>query len=262
LVGVFAGQTKIFSSITIKTKWNSSVSCLCSAFYDTGTIVWNNVSETSNEPDAIRNIGDKKMEMNVELKATETKIKKEMKHFMALNVMSIAFGGIALALKTTDPTTLLNLFSNIGISLVVAGLAFWFLISSAEVLSKFEEIQEEKNSELAPSREKLTERIVKLIGLYREKKPQIRRMILVSKIAGVCFFANALIQTVMLVQNLNAGSVAFASAIGGILVSVVMGAVGFFLPSSFHKYAMCWDERLMHSDDVEKKILSFMEEPL
>jgi hypothetical protein len=41
-----------------------------------------------------------------------------------------------------------------------------------------------------------------------------------------------------------------------------MGVVGFFLPSSFHKYAMCWDERLMHSDDVEKKILSFMEEPL
>ena len=214
------------------------------------------------------------MEMNLELKATETKIKKEMKHFMALNVISIAFGGIALALaisaltvnalalKTTDPTTLLNLFSNIGISLVVAGLAFWFLISSAEVLSKFEEIQEEKNSELAPSREKLTESVVKLIGLYREKKPQIRRMILVSKIAGVCFFANALIQTIILVQNLDAGSVAFASAIGGILVSVVMGVVGFFLPSSFHKYAMCWDERLMHSDDVEKKILSFMEEPL
>ncbi|MBN2600306.1 MAG: hypothetical protein JXA75_07175 [Candidatus Thermoplasmatota archaeon] len=214
------------------------------------------------------------MEMNLELKATETKIKKEMKHFMALNVMSIAFGGIALALaisaltvnalalRTTDFTTLLNLFSNIGISFVVAGLAFWFLISSADVLSKFEEIQEEKNGELTPSREKLTERVVKLIGLYREKKPQIRRMILVSKIAGLCFFANALIQTVMLIPNLNSSSVVFATAIGGIIVSVVMGVVGFFLPSSFHKYAVCWDERLIHSDDVEKKILSFMEEPL
>ncbi len=53
------------------------------------------------------------------------------------------------------------------------------------------------------TREKLTERIVKLMGLYRDEKPQIKRMILISKIAGVCFFANALIQTAILVFNLT-----------------------------------------------------------
>jgi hypothetical protein len=213
------------------------------------------------------------MEMDLDLTTTETKIKKEMKHFMALNVMSIAFGGIALAfaisaltvnglaLKTADSTMLLNSFSTIGVSLIVACLALWFIISTAEVLSKFEDIQEDKNGEMSLPHEKLTERIVKLIGLYREEKPQIKRMILVSKIAGVCFFANALLQTIVLFLNLNSGSITLISAIGGILVSFIMGVIGFFLPSSFHKYSVCWDERLIKSDDVEKEILSFMEEP-
>lgn len=197
-----------------------------------------------------------------------------MKHFMALTVMSIAFGGIALAfaisaltvnglaLKTTDSTMLLNSFSNIGISLIVACLALWFIISTVEVLSKFDEIQEDKNGETSLPSEKLTGHIVRLIGLYREEKPQIRRMILVSKLAGVCFFANALIQTITLFLSLASDSVAVGPAVGGILVSVIMGMVGFFLPSSFHKYAVCWEERLLKSDDVEQKILSFMEEPL
>lgn len=219
--------------------------------------------------------GDKKMEMDLELTSTEKKIKKEMKHFMALNVMSIAFGGVAMALaissltvnalslmKMADSINLLHVFSNIGISLVVGVVAFWFIISTAEVLSKFEEIQEEKNGEKNLAGEKLTERIIRLMGLYREERPQIKRMILVSKIAGICFLANALIQTVLLALNVNSGSVELAPAIGGILASLVMGVVGFFLPSSFRKYAVCWDQRLLKSGDVEKKIVSFMEEHL
>jgi len=213
------------------------------------------------------------MEMDLELTNTEKKIKKEMKHFMALNVLSIAFGGIALAfaissltvnvlaLKSTDSVSLLNVFSNIGISLVVACLALWFIVSTAEVLSKFDDIQGEKNGENFFSRETLTERIVKLIGLYREEKPQIKRMILVSKIAGICFLVNALVQTILLAFNLSTGDVSVAPAIGGILVSLVMGIVGFFLPSSFRKYSVCWEERLFRSNEVEKQIASFMEEP-
>lgn len=209
----------------------------------------------------------------MELTNTETKIKKEMKHFMALNVMSIAFGGIALAfaissltvnalslISTNDSLNLFNLLSNIAISLVVAVFAFWFVISNAEVLSKFEEIQEEKDGEKNFVGEKLTERIIRLIGLYREERPQIKRMILGSKIAGICFLANALIQTILLAINVNSGSVELAPAIGGILVSCIMGVVGFFLPSSFHKYAVCWDERVLKSEDVGRNIASFMEE--
>ncbi len=219
--------------------------------------------------------GDTKMEMDLEVINTEKKIKKEMKHFMALNVMSIAFGGIAMALaissltvnalsllQKADSIHLLNVFSNIGISLVVGVLALWFIISTAEVLSKFEEIQEENNGEKNHAGEKLTTRIIRLMGLYREERPQIKRMILVSKIAGICFLANAFIQTVLLAFNASSGSVALAPAIGGILMSLVMGIVGFFLPFSFRKYSVCWDQRLLKSGDVEAKIASFMEEGL
>jgi hypothetical protein len=216
----------------------------------------------------------KKMEISIELSDAETQIKKEMKHFMALTVMSIAFGGIAMAfaisslttnvfgLRMTDSTLFLNSLITIAISLVVACLALWFIISTAEVLSKFDEVQEDTNDEKSLASEKLTERIITLIGLYREEKPQIKRMILVSKIAGVCFFANALVQTVILFLNLNSGSVALDPTVGGIFVSLVMGLVGFFLPSSFQKYSVCWDERILKSIEAEKKIVSFLEEPL
>jgi hypothetical protein len=111
------------------------------------------------------------------------------------------------------------------------------------------------------TREKLTERIVKLMSLYRDEKPQIKRMILISKIAGVCFLANTLIQTVVLFINLTTGTAEVIPGVGGVIVSIVMSAVGFFIPSSFRKYAICWDERLVRSIEAEKKIASFMEEP-
>jgi len=210
--------------------------------------------------------------MNIELAPAETKIKKEMKHFMALTVMSIAFGGIALAfaissitvnvtaLKTTDSVGLLNSFSNLAISFVVAGLAFWFIISTAEVMSKFEEIQEETDGGKNPPSERLTKRIVHLLGLYREEKPQIKRMILVSKIAGVCFFVNAILQAALLIISFTAETGDLIFAVGGILVSLLMGMVGLFLPSSFQKYSICWDERIVKSEDAEKKFASLMED--
>ena len=211
------------------------------------------------------------MENDLELKNTEIKIKKEMRYFMALVVMSIAFGGIAmaigiasittnaLALKTTDWIVILNLVSNIAISLIIAYLAFRYIISTAEVLSKFDDIQDEKDGELDQSSEKLTQRIVKLMGLYREEKPQIKRMILISNIAGICFLINAIIQMANLIGSFNIGTIELASATAGILVSLIMAGVGFFLPFSFRKYSVCWDERILKSTEAEKKIASFME---
>jgi hypothetical protein len=212
------------------------------------------------------------MEMDLELTNTETKLKKEMKHFMALVVMSIAFGGMAMAFAissiTTNAfaltTTISNIFLNIlliAISFIVAYLAIRYIISTVEVFDKFDEIQEGEAGEKNRTREKLTERIVKLMNLYRDEKPQIKRMILISKIAGVCFLVNALLQTAILIFNLTTGTAEVIPAVGGIIVSIVMSSVGFFLPSSFRKYAVCWDERLVRSIEAEKKIASFMEEP-
>lgn len=195
-----------------------------------------------------------------------------MKHFMALVVMSIAFGGMAMAFAissiTTNAfaltTTISNIFLNIlliAISFIVAYLAIRYIISTVEVFDKFDEIQEGEVGEKNRTREKLTERIVKLMNLYRDEKPQIKRMILISKIAGVCFLVNALLQTAILIFNLTTGTAEVIPAVGGIIVSIVMSAVGFFLPSSFRKYAVCWDERLVRSIEAEKKIASFMEEP-
>lgn len=210
--------------------------------------------------------------METTIEQTETKIKREMNYFMALNVMSIAFGGIALAfaisaistqafaLRSANTSVFFNSFSTIIIALIVAYLALRYIISTAEVFSKFEEIQDEATEEKNHESEKLTQRIIRLMGLYREEQSQIKRMILVSRIAGVCFFANAIIQTVILCININAGTAQVAPAVGGVLVSLIMGVVGFFLPASFHKYAVCWDERLKKGGEAEKNLHALLEE--
>jgi hypothetical protein len=212
------------------------------------------------------------MEMDMELVDLEIKIKKEMRYFMAIIIMGLAFGGIAmafgissitlnaLALRTMSSNIFLNILL-IVIGSIVAYLALRYFISTAEVLSRFKTIKESKTEEKNRSREKLTEQIIKLMNLYRDEKHQIKRMIIITKIAGACFLANAIIQTVLLVININAGTAEVVPSFIGILISSIMSAVGFFLPSSFQKYSICWDERLVRSLEAEKKIATIMEEP-
>jgi uncharacterized membrane protein len=212
------------------------------------------------------------MNMELDLNTTHLKLQKEMKHFFALTVMSLAFAAIVIAfvvslltvnipvLWTGDSTMFFNTVSNIVISLIVGYLAFRFLLSTAELLSRFDEIKQDDTGETPVSSESITGKIIELMGLYREERPQIQRMILVSRVAGICFFANALLQTILLILNYTGGSVALASGVGGIIVNLVMGLVGFFLPFSFKKYAVCWDHRIVKGVEAEKTIASLLED--
>ncbi len=191
---------------------------------------------------------------------------------MALTVMSLAFAGITIAfvvtslttnipaLLTDDSTLLLKTLFTIAISLIVGYLAFRFLISTAEILSRFDEIKQDGASGQPVSSESITGRIIQLMGLYREERPQIQRMILVSRIAGVCFFANAILQAIQLTLNYSGSTIDLASGVGGVIVSLVMGLVGFYIPSSFKTYAVCWDERIVKGVEAEKTVASLLED--
>ncbi len=214
------------------------------------------------------------MNMELDLNSTELKLRKEMKHFFALTVMSLAFAAIVIAfvvtsltvnipaLRTVDSSVLLKTLFNIVISIVIGYLAFRFLISTAELLSRLDDIRPDETSEKPVSSESVTGRIIQLMGLYREERPQIQRMILVSRIAGTCFVANAILQTVLFAFNYTGGTLALASGIGGIIVSLIMGLVGFLLPFSFKKYAVCWDQRIVKGVEAEKTIASLLEDSL
>jgi hypothetical protein len=212
------------------------------------------------------------MNMDLDLNNTETKLQKETKHFMALTVMSLAFAGIAIAfvvaslttniptLLTGDSNLLLKTLFTIVLSIIVGYLAFRFLISTSEILSRFDEIKQDDTSGQPVSSERITGRIIQLMGLYREERPQIQRMILVSRIAGVCFFANAILQAIQLTLNYSGGTIDLASGVGGVIVSLIMGLVGFYIPSSFKTYKVCWDERIVKGVEAEKTIASLLED--
>ena len=145
----------------------------------------------------------------------------------------------------------------IAIGFIVAYLGIRYIISTAEVMDKFDEIQEKKKDK-NPTREELTSQVVKLMGLYRDEKPQIKRMITISKIAGTCFIVYAAIQP--LLTLFRGGELQVFPLVAGTIVILALGVAGFVIPHFFKKYSICWDKRLEMGAEAEKKIASFMEE--
>lgn len=204
--------------------------------------------------------------MEIDLK-TAAKIKSETRYFLALIIVSLAFGGMAMAFSvaaiTNNAMILTSSFNFafvnlplIAIGFIVAYLGIRYIISTAEVMDKFDNIQEKTGKN--PTREELTSQVVKLMGLYRDEKPQIKRMITISKIAGACFIVYAAIQPLLIL--FRGGELQVFPLVTGTIVILALGAVGFIIPYFFKKYSVCWDKRLEMGTEVEKKIASFMEE--
>lgn len=206
-----------------------------------------------------------KMENNAELIA---KIKKETKYFMALVIVSLMFGGMAMAFSVAAIANnalavtrgLDFAFVNIplmAVGFVLAYLGIRYIISTAEVMDKFDDLRKDKIEENS-TREELTSQVVKLMSLYRDEKPQIKRMISISKIAGTFFIAYAIIQTALFIVGFSPVHL-FPEVIGTLLI-FAFGGSGFVIPYFFKNYSFCWDKRLEMGAEAEKKIASFLEE--
>ena len=101
-------------------------------------------------------------------KNAEEKFRRELRSFTALNIISIAFGGIAVALAisfivpnvfalvTFKPEFYMRAISTL-IGVVVAAMALRWLISCAEIFSKLDDIKDESEKlEASHDSEKLT----------------------------------------------------------------------------------------------------------
>ncbi|MBM5804822.1 MAG: hypothetical protein FJZ49_01975 [Candidatus Verstraetearchaeota archaeon] len=201
----------------------------------------------------------------MEINASE-KFKRELRSFTALSVISLVFGAIAIALSVfftvMNITPLVQLkpgfYTNaisVFLGFVAAAFSIKWLLSSTEIFSGLDDIRDEsKKLGPSPDSEKLTGLIVRLMSMYRQERPTINRMILLSKLAGACFIANGVVLAISLVVGLYTGGADMLQSVAGILISLAVGAVGLYLPSSFQRYAAAWDARLQGSDSAEKEL--------
>ena len=199
---------------------------------------------------------------------TVAKFQRELNSLQGLSIMNIVFGGLAMSLAisilvqnilalTKAQSLLLPEAALVALGFVVAAISIRWLVSSAELLGGAADLKEEYSEKKAGlDDEGLTGLIVKMLAQYRENKSTIRAMMMVSRIAGVCF----IISGAFILATVT-GSVAGGAPAWDIMLQVLgaafnfgMTAAGLAIPHFFGKYSRVWDIRLEESAKAEKEL--------
>jgi hypothetical protein len=204
------------------------------------------------------------MERNAEIKFA-----RELKSFYSLTFISLVFGAIAMglsvALGVTNILTFINQWSPVSLIPACIGfLAFPFtikwLLSGVEIMDGVNEIKDEYSKvKKGANGEALTTLIVRTMAQYRAKKSTISKLILLCKVAAICFIINGIFVLIQLALNMPADGLLLATSLVVALINLGIGAVGLYIPRSFQKYSSCWEVRIQGSALAEKELSSLME---
>ncbi|MBC7113378.1 MAG: hypothetical protein H5T34_05115 [Candidatus Methanomethyliales bacterium] len=204
------------------------------------------------------------MERNAEIKFA-----RELKRFYSLTFMSLVFSAIAMALSValgvTNILTFINQRSLVYLIPACIGfLAFPFtirwLLAGVEIMEGVEEIKDEYSKvKKSTNGEALTTLIVRTMAHYRAKKATISKLILLCKVAAICFIINGIFVLIQLALNIPADGLGLATSLVAALINLGIGAVGLYIPQSFQKYSSCWEARIQGSTLAEKELSSLME---
>lgn len=186
---------------------------------------------------------------------TAQKLKREANSLLGLSVINIvssamvlAFGASALfpnllAMVNAQSVLMPELaWSVLGLIAFLIGLRW--LVATAEVLEIHEQLKE--GSEKARDEDALTGVIVGAMASYREKRGTIKAMLLISRVAGVCFLIAGIysIITAAIAGNLW--------LLAGVIPNLAIAAAAFILPHYFSKYQKIWDSRVKESENAEE----------
>jgi hypothetical protein len=122
-------------------------------------------------------------------------------------------------------------------------VAIRWLVATAEVLEIHEQLKE--GSKKAQDEDSVTGVIVEAMASYREKRDTIKAMLLISRIAGVCFLI-AGIYTII-----TAAIAGDLWLIAGAIPNFAIAAAAFIIPHYFSKYQQVWDNRLKETEKAE-----------
>jgi Na+/melibiose symporter-like transporter len=186
---------------------------------------------------------------------TTQKLRREANSLLGLSVINIvssamvlAFGASALfpnlIAMAQAQTVLFPEVAWSALGLIAFMIGVRWLIATAEVLEIHEQLKE--GSEKAQDEDAVTGVIVDAMASYREKKGTIKAMLLISRIAGICFLIAGIysIATAALAGNLW--------LLTGAIPNIAIAVAAFIIPHYFSKYQQIWDNRVKESEKAEK----------
>jgi hypothetical protein len=186
---------------------------------------------------------------------TAQKLRREANSLLGLSVINIvssamvlAFGSAALfpnIITMAKAQTVLFpevAWSVLGLFAFIIGLRW--LVAAAQVLEIHEQLKE--GSEKAQDEDVLTGVIVGAMASYRDKKGTIKAMLIISRIAGVCFLVSAIYS---IVTAAYAGNLWLLT---GVIPNLAIAAAAFIIPHYFSKYQQIWDNRVKETEKAEK----------
>jgi energy-coupling factor transporter transmembrane protein EcfT len=196
-----------------------------------------------------------------------TKLKQEINSFMSLTLINIVFSAVAMAFGISalvpNVTSMMAAKSVLfpQLFLVIIGfLAFivsikW-LVTSAEMFETATELKEDYAKNKAFDEEARTGLVVKMISYYRENKPTIKKMMFISRIAGVCFLISGAFTLTTVAINVARGvqSADLLAQVSGAAVAFAIAVASFIIPYFFGEYSKIWDHRLQKTVKVEKEL--------
>ena len=200
---------------------------------------------------------------------TETiaKFQRELNSYQGLAILNIVFGGLAMsfgigigiqnifALVQAQNLLLPQLFL-IALGFLATVISMKWLVSSAELLESVTDMKDDySKKKTGLDEENLTGLIINMIANYRENKPIIKAMMLISKIAGVCFLISGVFNLAIVVTNIIAGASTWellVQALGPVF-SFAMATACLVIPHFFGKYSKIWDYRLEETVKAEKE---------
>ena len=196
------------------------------------------------------------------------KFHRELKSLHALAIMNIVFGGLAMSLAISIGFQ--NIFTLVKaqnlplpqLALVTLGflasaISLRWLISSAEILDSATDMKDDCEKKKAGlDDEGLTGLIVNMMSYYRENKPTIKTMMLISRIAGVCFLTSGALNLATAVTNIITGAPQWDALIQalGVIINFAVATASLTIPHYFGKYSVTWDYRLQESVKAEEEL--------
>jgi hypothetical protein len=195
---------------------------------------------------------------------TSEKLQQEVNSFVSLALINIVFSAVAMGLGISIivpniismVTTQSVLFPQI-VFVAIGGLASVFsikwLISSAELFEVSDELKEDYAKNKTLDEEAQTGLIVKMMAYYRENKPTLKKMMSVSRIAGICFLISGAFTIITAVTNASTGVqlMDVGTQVLGASINFAIAAVGFIIPHFFGKYTKIWDKRIEKNAKAE-----------
>jgi hypothetical protein len=186
---------------------------------------------------------------------TAQKLKREANSLLGLSVINIvssamvlAFGSAALfpnlIAMAKAGTVLFPEVAWSALGLIAFMIGIRWLVATAQVLEIHEQLKE--GSEKAQDEDSLTGVIVEAMASYRERKSTIKAMLLISRIAGVCFLIAGIysIATAAIAGNLW--------LLTGAIPNIAIAVAAFIIPYYFSKYQQIWDKRVKETEKAEK----------